>query len=74
VRHARHGGCRSLRRVVRYPVRAQAHFPVLSADLRAIPVKTLALASVGWFVFPALALFAGAAPFLGSQMGRPECE
>jgi hypothetical protein len=40
----------------------------------AIPVKTLALASVSWFVFPALALFAGAAPFLGSQMGRPACE
>jgi hypothetical protein len=39
-----------------------------------VPLKTLALASVGWFVLPALALFAGAAPFLGSRLGRPECE
>ena len=40
----------------------------------AIPFRTLALASVGWFVLPALALFAGASPFLGSRLGRPECE
>ena len=46
-------------------------FPQTFAE---IPLKTLVWASVGWFLLPALALFAGAAPFLGSRVAKPECE
>ncbi|HKV77949.1 MAG TPA: hypothetical protein VJP02_07415 [Candidatus Sulfotelmatobacter sp.] len=39
-----------------------------------IPLRSLALSSVWLFVFPGLSLLLGAAPFLRSRLGRPECE
>ena len=39
-------------------------FPGVFAD---VPIRTLAAASIGWFVLPAVAMLAGALPFLGES-------
>jgi hypothetical protein len=32
-----------------------------------VPISSLAFAAIAWFLLPALALFAGAAPFLATR-------
>lgn len=39
-----------------------------------MPLRSLAVAATGWFVLPSLALFLGAAPFLGDREASPKYE
>lgn len=39
-----------------------------------VSLSSLAFSTIGWFVLPALALLAGAAPFLGTSVSKPEYE
>lgn len=49
-------------------------FLCLPGFFSGVSLSALASAAIGWFALPALALFAGAAPLLGTSGAKPEYE